>query len=113
MAHHSHAAPPHTSGAYDTPTHAVAVEPELTARQLKRLRRIEGQVRGVQKMVEEERYCADILAQISSIQQALRGVSHELLRNHLKHCATHAMRSGDAEADAMVNELLELMRRHG
>lgn len=92
---------------------AVAVDPDIKARNLKRLRRIEGQVRGVQKMVDEERYCADILTQISSIQQALRGVSHELLRNHLKHCAAHAMRGGDASADAMVDELVALMQRHG
>jgi CsoR family transcriptional regulator, copper-sensing transcriptional repressor len=93
--------------------HAVAVDPDIKVRNLKRLRRIEGQVRGVQKMVDEERYCADILTQISSIQQALRGVSHELLRNHLKHCATHALKRGDAQADAMVDELVELLQRHG
>ncbi len=97
----------------DHARHAVAVDPDIKSRNLKRLRRIEGQVRGIQKMVEEDRYCADILTQISSIQQALRGVSHELLRNHLKHCAAHAIRSGDEHATAMVDELVELMQRHG
>jgi CsoR family transcriptional regulator, copper-sensing transcriptional repressor len=93
--------------------HAVAVDADIKARNLKRLRRIEGQVRGLQKMVEDDRYCADILTQVASVQQALRGVSRELLRNHLKHCATQAMRSGDAESEQMVDELVELMQRHG
>ena len=95
------------------PEHAVAVDPDIKARNLTRLRRIEGQVRGLHKMIEEDRYCADILTQISSVEQALRSVGRELLRNHLKHCAAHAMRVGDAEADAMVDELVELMSRHG
>lgn len=77
-----------------------------------RLRRIEGQVRGLQKMMEEDRYCADILVQISSVHEALRAVSRELMRNHLKHCATHAIRSGDAEAQATYDELVEMMFKH-
>jgi len=91
---------------------AVAVDPELKARNLKRLRRIEGQVRGLQKMVEDNRYCADILTQISSVHEALRAVGRELMRNHLKHCATHAIRSGTSEAEAMYDELIDLMHRH-
>ena len=78
-------------------THAVAVDPEIKHAVLTRLRRIEGQVRGLQKMVEEERYCADVLTQVSSVQEALRGVSRALLHNHLKHCATEAIRSDDPE----------------
>ena len=81
-------------------------------RNLKRLRRIEGQVRGLQKMVEEERYCADVLTQLSSVHEALRGVAREVMRNHLKHCATSAIRSGDAGAEAMYDELLELFYTH-
>lgn len=92
---------------------AVAVDAEAKARNHKRLRRIEGQVRGLQKMVEEDRYCADIMTQISSVQEALRAVGRELMRNHLKHCATSAIRAGDAEADAMYDEIVELMYRHG
>src|SRR5688572_12838794 len=92
---------------------AVAVDPDVKERNLKRLRRIEGQVRGLQKMVDEERYCADILTQISSVHEALRGVARELLRNHLKHCAATAIRAGDAQADAMYDELVELVYRHG
>ena len=92
---------------------AVAVDPDIKDRTTKRLRRIEGQVRGLQKMVEEERYCADILTQVSSVHEALRGVARELLRNHLKHCAASAIRAGDAQADAMYDELVELVYRHG
>lgn len=92
---------------------AVAVDPEIKDRNLKRLRRIEGQVRGLQRMVEEERWCADIMTQIASVQEALRGVGRELMRNHLKHCAAQAVGSGDpARAEAMYDELLEMIYRH-
>ena len=91
---------------------AVGVDPEIKARNLNRLKRIEGQVRGLQKMVEEERYCADILTQISSVQEALRSVGRELMRNHLKHCASSAIRAGDEAADAMYDELVGLVYRH-
>ncbi|HVR97675.1 MAG TPA: metal-sensitive transcriptional regulator [Thermoanaerobaculia bacterium] len=91
---------------------AVGVDPDIKDRNLKRLRRIEGQVRGLQKMVDEDRYCADILTQISSVQEALRSVGRELMRNHLKHCATTALLAGGPEADSMYDELIELMYRH-
>jgi len=88
------------------------VDPELKQRNVKRLRRIEGQVRGLQRMVEEERYCADIMTQIASVQEALRSVGRELMRNHLKHCAASAIRAGDEQAEAMYDELIDLMYRH-
>lgn len=91
---------------------AVGVDPERRDRNLKRLRRIEGQVRGLQRMIGEDRYCADILTQISSVQEALRSVGRELMRNHLKHCATSAIRSGEPEAEAMYDELIDLMYRN-
>ena len=91
---------------------AVAVDPDAKARNLTRLRRIEGQVRGLQRMVEEDRYCADIMMQIASAHEALRAVGRELMRNHLRHCAATAIRSSDDEAEAMYEELLELMYRH-
>jgi len=91
---------------------ALAVDDATKARNLTRLRRIEGQVRGLQKMVADERYCSDILTQVSSVHEALRGVSRELLRNHLKHCAAAAIRAGDAEAEAMYDELVDLMHKH-
>lgn len=91
---------------------AVAVDPEVKERNLKRLRRIEGQVRGLQKMVEEDRYCADIMTQISSVHEALRAVGRELMRNHLRHCASSAIRGTPDEAAAMYDELIELMYKH-
>ena len=103
----------HEAGsACESGRHAVAVDPDVRDRNLKRLRRIEGQVRGLQRMVEEDRYCADILTQISSVQQALRSVGRELVRNHLKHCATAAIRSGDSDAEAMYDEVVDMMFKH-
>jgi DNA-binding FrmR family transcriptional regulator len=92
---------------------AVGVDPQLKDANLKRLRRIEGQVRGLQKMVEEDRYCADIITQVASVQEALRGVARNLMRNHLRHCAAKALRSGKkAESEAMFDELLETIYAH-
>jgi DNA-binding FrmR family transcriptional regulator len=92
---------------------AVAVDPEIKEANRHRLRRIEGQIRGLQKMVEEDRYCADVITQIASVQEALRGVARNLMRNHLHHCAAKALRSGKKqEAQAMYDELLELIYAH-
>jgi DNA-binding FrmR family transcriptional regulator len=92
---------------------AVAVDPDIKASNLKRLRRIEGQIRGLQKMVEEDRYCADIMVQVSSVQEALRAVGRALMRNHLRHCAAQAIGNGSPEeAEAMYDELLELIYKH-
>src|SRR5258707_221961 len=91
---------------------AIAVEPGIKAANLGRLRRIEGQVRGIQKMVEEERYCADVLGLLSAVHEALRAVGRELIRNHLRHCATHAIHVGGAPADAMYDELVDLFHKN-
>ncbi len=91
---------------------AVAVDADAKARNGKRLRRIEGQVRGLQKMIDDDRYCADIMTQISSVHEALRAVGRELMRNHLKHCATTAIRAGDDDAEPMYDELITMMYRH-
>jgi CsoR family transcriptional regulator, copper-sensing transcriptional repressor len=91
---------------------AAGVDAASKERNRKRLRRIEGQVRGIQKMVEEERYCADVMTQISSVHEALRAVGRELMRNHLRHCAATAIQEGGEEAEAMYDELVELMYRH-
>ena len=91
---------------------ALAVDPAIKERNVKRLRRIEGQVRGLQKMVAEDRYCADVMVQISSVQEALRAVARELMRNHLRHCASTAIRASDDDAEAMYDELVELMFKH-
>ncbi|MEO7368873.1 MAG: metal-sensitive transcriptional regulator [Gemmatimonadaceae bacterium] len=92
---------------------AVYVDPERKDRNIKRLKRIEGQVRGLQKMVEDDRYCADIMTQISSVTEALRSVGRELMRNHLRHCASAAIRSGGNEADEMYDELIDLIYKSG
>lgn len=91
---------------------AVAVEAGAKARNLKRLRRVEGQVRGIQKMVEEDRYCADILVQVSAVQAALQSVSRELMRNHLRHCATHAVHKNPQEANVVFDEVVDLIYKH-
>ncbi len=92
---------------------AVSVDADVKDRNRKRLRRIEGQVRGLQKMVDEDRYCADIMVQVSAVHEALRSVGRALMRNHLEHCATQAMRHGTPEeAGAMYDELLELIYKH-
>ncbi|HEX8509086.1 MAG TPA: metal-sensitive transcriptional regulator [Propionibacteriaceae bacterium] len=71
---------------------------------LKRLRRIEGQARGLQRMVEEEQYCIDILTQVSAITKALQSVSLGLLDEHLNHCVVNAVAAGGDEADAKLKE---------
>ena len=112
----SHADQPLMSGcgcgvqeSYDDGRASLDVDPAIKDRNLKRLRRIEGQVRGLQKMVDEDRYCADIMTQISSVHEALRAVGRELMRNHLKHCATAAIKAGNGEAEPMYDELIEMM----
>lgn len=92
---------------------AVSVDTETKAANRRRLRRIEGQVRGLQRMVEEDRYCADIVVQISSVQEALRAVGQSLMRNHLRHCASQAIRKGTPkQAEAMYDELINLIYTH-
>jgi DNA-binding FrmR family transcriptional regulator len=92
---------------------AAGVDPQLKSINQKRLRRIEGQIRGLQKMVEDDRYCADVIVQIAAAQEALRGVARNLMRNHLHHCAARALRSAKKhEADAMYDELLGLIYSH-
>jgi DNA-binding FrmR family transcriptional regulator len=71
---------------------------------LKRLRRIEGQVRGLQRMVEDDAYCIDVLTQVSASTKALQAVALQLLEDHLGHCVTHAIETGGPEADAKVRE---------
>src|SRR5690242_1971624 len=84
---------------------AVGVDADIKASNRNRLRRIEGQIRGIEKMVEDDRYCADIIVQIAAVQEALRGVARALMRNHLQHCATHAIKGTPTEARAMYDEL--------
>ena len=79
---------------------------------LARLRRIEGQVRGVQRMVADETYCIDVLTQVSAINRALQSVAVLLLDDHLRHCVTAAIQSGDAsEADRIISEATRTVER--
>jgi DNA-binding FrmR family transcriptional regulator len=88
-------------------------ESEEKARLQARLKRIEGQIKGLQRMVDEDRYCVDILGQIASVHEALRGVGKQLLRGHLAHCVTEALRSGDdAEAERTYGELMDVIYKY-
>ena len=85
---------------------------DIKASVQKRLGRIEGQVRGLSKMVDEDRYCIDIVTQISAVRAALRRVEEEVLRDHVAHCVEHAIASGDkGEQRRKVNELIEVLSR--
>ncbi|GMV26181.1 MAG: hypothetical protein AMXMBFR58_22120 [Phycisphaerae bacterium] len=105
----SHAGSPE-SGA-TRPLHAVAVEADIKEANLKQLRRIEGQIRGIASMIEDERYCADIITQVSAVRESLHSVARNLMRNHIKHCAARAMSAGGKPRDDMVDELLKLVAK--
>jgi DNA-binding FrmR family transcriptional regulator len=93
----------------DTPTHGYAEEKQAL---IARLRRIEGQVRGVERMVAEDRYCIDILTQISAVNTALESLAFKILDEHVRHCVAGALASGDEEAGrAKTEELLEAVHR--
>ncbi|MBN9051668.1 MAG: metal-sensitive transcriptional regulator [Rhizobiales bacterium] len=79
---------------------------------LKRLGRIEGQVRGLSRMVEDDRYCIDVVTQIAAVRAALRRVEEEVLRDHVAHCVEHAIKSGDkADQRKKIAELMDVMAR--
>jgi CsoR family transcriptional regulator, copper-sensing transcriptional repressor len=78
----------------------------------RRLSRIEGQVRGLQRMVDEDRYCIDVITQIAAVRAALRRVEEEMLRDHVGHCIAHAIASGDREEQSRkVAELMDVLGR--
>ena len=80
---------------------------------LQRLNRIEGQVRGLKRMVEEDTYCVDVMTQIASVHEALRGAGKVLMRNHLQHCVTDALRADDADrASRTYAELMDLIYKY-
>jgi DNA-binding FrmR family transcriptional regulator len=90
-------------------THGYAESKEAL---VKRLHRIEGQVRGIERMVEEDRYCIDILTQLGAVTTALESVAFRILDDHVQHCVAGALASGDvAEADAKSKELLDAVHR--
>src|ERR1700731_4220876 len=85
---------------------------DIKASCLKRLQRIEGQVRGLSRMVEEDRYCIDIVTQISAVRAALRGAEEEILRDHVAHCVEDAIASGDKAAQRRkIAELMDVVGR--
>jgi len=101
---------------FDVPAVAARFPMQISEEKRKnlksRLRRIEGQVRGVERMVDEDRYCGDILDQIHSVQQALTSVGREITRNHLETCVTDALRSGDEEAaEETYAEIMGLLEK--
>ena len=80
---------------------------------LARLARVEGQVRGVSRMIEEERYCIDVLTQLQAIKAALRKVEEDVLKDHASHCVAHAIKSGDvADQKQKFDELVELFGKY-
>jgi DNA-binding FrmR family transcriptional regulator len=79
---------------------------------LRRLARIEGQVRGLRRMIEDDRYCVDVLTQISSVHEALRGVSRLMMENYLRRCASKAIRAGGERAEEVRAEILDLMYKY-
>lgn len=88
------------------------METETAATCLKRLSKIEGQVRGIAKMVDEKRYCIDIITQISAVRAALRRVEEAVLKDHVGHCVEHAIASGNkAEQRQKVAELMDVFAR--
>ena len=101
------------NGSGGRPEHAAHMSEALKDRLLLRLRRIEGQVRGLQRMVDEERYCPDVMEQVSAVQESLRATGQLLLRNHLQHCVSGAVRSGDqARSNRVYDELAALFFKH-
>ena len=84
---------------------------EAKQKQLKRLRRIEGQVRGIERMVEDEKYCIDILTQVSAATKALQALALSLLDDHMAHCLVDAARQGGAEQEQKLKEASEAIAR--
>ena len=100
---------PYTLGGYIIPMDDATKKTSQT-----RLKRIEGQVRGVARMVEEDRYCIDVLTQLRAVQAALGKVEQEILREHLNHCVAHALHSGtDDERTRMIEEVIQVLEHRG
>ncbi len=91
----------------------MAIQGEQKEDVLKRLNRIEGQVRGIRRLVDEETYCVDVMTQISSVHESLRSVGKVLMRSHLQHCVTSALRDGDEmRAEKTYQELMDLVYKY-
>ena len=94
------------------PPHAMGIAQPAKRDILKRLARARGQVEGIQRMVQDERYCPDILQQFAAVHSALRGAEKLLLANHLERCATHAILEGGESAAAVRQEIVDLLHRY-
>jgi CsoR family transcriptional regulator, copper-sensing transcriptional repressor len=90
---------------------AAGVDPAIKEANRRHLRRIEGQVRGIAAMIEEDRYCADIITQVAAVRESLRAVAHNLMRNHVKHCAASAVGQEGAGRTDVIDELMDLVER--
>lgn len=97
---------------HDQIPHAMGIETETKRDLLRRLARVRGQVEGIQRMVEDDRYCPDILQQFAAVHSALRAAEKLLLSNHLQRCATHAIQHGGAPADRVRKEIVDLLYRY-
>ena len=95
----------------DNGRHALAVDPDIKDRNYKRLRRIEGQVRGLHRMVEEDAYCIDVLTQVSAVTKALQAVALGLLEEHMSHCVASAVAAGGEESEAKLKEAADAIAR--
>ena len=93
------------------PAHAMGIPPATRDDLRRRLARIRGQVEGLARMVEDDRYCPDILNQFAAVHSALRSAERELLASHLERCATHAMAGGGDDAAEVRRELVDLLHR--
>jgi CsoR family transcriptional regulator, copper-sensing transcriptional repressor len=101
--------------AFYTPLgYGVNMQEKIKGTCLKRLNRIEGQVRGISGMIADDRYCIDVITQIAAVRAALNKVEEEILRDHVEHCVEHAILSGDkVEQRKKVSELLDVLGRAG
>jgi DNA-binding FrmR family transcriptional regulator len=94
------------------PAHAMGIAEPTKKDLLRRLARARGQLEGIQRMVEDERYCPDILQQFAAVHSALRASERELLANHLERCATHAILEGGEAAAEVRREIVDLLHRY-
>jgi DNA-binding FrmR family transcriptional regulator len=102
----------HDLDPYTPRGYIAAMRQDAKASVLKRLQRIEGQVRGLARMVEDDRYCIDVVTQISAVRAALRRAEEEVLKDHVAHCVEHAIASGDKrEQRKKVAELMDVLER--
>jgi DNA-binding FrmR family transcriptional regulator len=91
--------------------HAAGVDAAIKQSNLKHLRRIEGQVRGIAAMIDDERYCADIITQVAAVRESLHSVARKLMANHVRHCAAQALTTHGKARDEMITELLDLVSK--